>query len=79
MGVAEGATGATWSHQKFLLMRHVSPIFYLKKKKEKKVHKMEKSGNGFGISYIRITVSKDCSNCCACRLQFWQSSTSLFT
>ena len=56
MGVAEGATGATWSHQKFLLMRHVSPIFY-----PKKVHKKKKSGNGFGISYIRIAVSKDCA------------------
>ena len=36
------------------------------------MHKKKKSGNGFGISYIRIAVSKDCS--CACRLQFRQSS-----
>ena len=44
---------------------------------KKKVHKKRKSGNGFGISYIRIAVSKDCS--CACSLQFRQSSTYLFT
>ena len=39
-------------------------------KKGKKGHKKKKSGNGFGISYIRIAVSKDCR--CACRLQFRQ-------
>ena len=41
------------------------------------MHKKKKSGNVFGISYIRIAVSKDCS--CACRLQFRQISTYLFT